>query len=195
MRIVRIDFTKAILEQIDLIVDYLKRGQVIAYPTDTIYGLGCDAGNAAAIEKIKKIKEQKDNKPMLALISDFEMLKKYCLVGKEQLEYLKTVWPGAVTVILDSRGNLPKELTGDLTSLAVRLPKNEFLIKIISKAGFPIVSTSLNKTGQPPLLNARELEKHFSELPDLIVDARIIAGQPSRLVDLRDPKNIKVIRK
>ncbi|MDO8668207.1 MAG: L-threonylcarbamoyladenylate synthase [bacterium] len=203
MQTIKIDINKIEQEQIDLIVDYLKRGSVIAYPTDTIYGLGCDAGNAEAIEKINKIKGERGNKPFLVLISDFEMLKKYCVVNSEQMEYLKKVWlvptetegSGAVTVILENRKNLPAELTGGLDSLAVRLPKNEFLVKMISAAGFPVVSTSLNKTGEPPLNNAQNLENYFDYLPDLVIDAgegRNI--KPSRLVDLRDIMNIKILR-
>lgn len=210
MPTIKIDINKTTEEQIDLIVDYLKRGQIMAYPTDTIYGLGCDARNILAINKINKIKGQRDNKPMLALVSDDEMLKRYCVVSAEQLEYLRKIWPlkpplspsfvrrgtiAPVTVILENRKNLPDELTGGLDSLAVRLPKNEFLIKIISQAGFPIVSTSLNKTGQPPLTNAQNLEKYFKYLPDLVIDMGECANaKPSRLVDLRDMEKIKVIR-
>ena len=237
MQTIKIDINKVTEEQVDFIAGYLKRGQVIAYPTDTVYGLGCDASNELAIKKIKKIKNQQNKKPMLVLVSSFKMLEKYCLVNAEQMEYLKKVWPeskpplsssppiwragfvrrgtnanpphpplqggrdkGAesrpVTVILENRNNLPVELTGGLNSLAVRLPKSEFLIKIICQGGFPIVSTSLNKTGQPPLNNVKNLEKYFEHLPDLAVDAgECERAKPSRLVDLRDIKNIRVIRK
>ena len=204
MPTIKIDINKTTGEQIDLIVDYLKRGQVLAYPTDTIYGLGCDARNAEAIKKINKIKGQKGSKPLLILISSYEMLKKYCFVNLEQMEYLKRAWsipveaegPSPVTAILKRRPNLPSELTGGLNSLAVRLPKNEFLIKIISMAGFPIVSTSLNKKGEKPLCNVQNLEKHFKYWPDLVIDAgECKMTKPSKLVDLRDVKNIKILRK
>ncbi len=196
MQTLKIDLEKVTGEQIDLIVDYLKRGLVVAYPTDTVYGLGCDARNADAIKKINKIKGEKGNKPLLILISDFKMLKKYCFASPPQTDYLKKIWPGPVTAILKRRPNLPKELTGGLNSLAVRLPKNDFLIKIINEVGFPIVSTSLNKKGDKPLRNPQNLEKHFKYLPDLAVDAgEYEKTKPSRLIDLRDVKNIKVIRK
>ena len=196
MQTLKIDLEKVTGEQIDLIVDYLNHGLVIAYPTDTVCGLGCDARNAEAIKRINKIKGEKGKKPLLILISDFKMLKKYCFINLEQMEYLKKIWPGPVTAILKRRPNLPAELTGGLNSLAVRLPKNDFLTKIINEVGFPIVSTSLNKKGEKPLTNVKNLEKHFKYLPDLVIDAgerkRI---KPSRLVDLRDVKNIKIIRK
>ena len=202
MQIIKVDFNKIVKEQIDLIVDYLKRGLVIAYPTDTVYGLGCDCRNIEAIKKINKIKGEKKNKPLLVLISDFEMLKKYCFVNSAQMEYLKSIWPacaggpGPVTVVLKRRPNLPAELTGGLNSLAVRLPDNDFLTKIISEVDFPIVSTSLNKKGEKPLVNTQNLEKHFKYLPDLLIDAgECKRTKPSRLVDIRDIGNIKVIRK
>lgn len=211
MQTIKINKNKITQEQIDLIVDYLKRGRVLAYPTDTIYGLGCDAGDIRAIEKINRIKGERGHKPFLVLVSDLEMLKKYCVVSAEQEKYLKEVWhqPHAtplaplvrgvercpVTVILKNRKNLPKQLAGGLDSLAVRLTKNEFLIKIIDKCGFPLVSTSLNKTGEPPLSDVKNLEKYFEHLPDLAVDVGECKNvKPSRLVDLRDVKNIKVIR-
>ena len=142
---------------------------------------------------------------MLVLISDFDMLEKYCVVNEDQLKYLKKVWfthrslgeggPGPVTIILENLKNLPDELTGGLNSLAVRLPDNEFLIKMIKQVGFPIVSTSLNKAGESPLKNVINLEKHFEVLPDLAIDAGECTNfKPSRLVDLREVEKIKVIR-
>jgi L-threonylcarbamoyladenylate synthase len=196
MQTIKINLNKIIQTDIDLVVDYLKRGQVIAYPTDTVCGLGCDAGNAEAIKKINKIKEEKTNKPLLVLMSDFKMLQKYCFFNQEQEKYLRDVWPGPVTVILKRKPILPAELTGGQNSLAVRLPDNDFLIKIISGAGFPIVSTSLNKKGEKPLTNVENLEKYFKYLPDLVIDAgECKRTKPSKLIDLRDMKNIKVLRK
>lgn len=202
MKTIKIKLDKITQAEVNLIVDYLKRGKIIAYPTDTVYGLGCDARDARAIKKINKIKGEKGKKPLLVLISDFKMLKKYCLINSEQRKYLEKIWPaspaggpGPVTVILKNRLNLPDELTGGLNSLGVRLPKSEFLVKIINEAGFPVVSTSLNRKGEKLLINTQNLEKRFKYLPDLVIDAGIIKGCPSKLIDLRDVKNIKVIRK
>jgi len=196
MQTIKIDLNKINKADADLMAQYLKNGKVIAYPTDTVYGLGCDARNTKAIEKINKIKGERGIKPLLILISDFLMLKKYCFVNLERMEYLKKVWPGPVTIILKRRPGLPAKLTDGLNSLAVRLPKNDFLIKIINEVDFPIVSTSLNKRGEKSLTNVQNLEKHFKYLPDLAIDAQECKRtKPSRLVDLRDIKNIKIIRK
>jgi len=195
MKTIKINLANISKSEIDLIVDYLKRGLVVAYPTDTVYGLGGDAKNAVAIKRINKIKGAKGNKPLLVLISDYKMLRQYCFISRDQEKYLSSIWPGPVTVILKRRPILPDELTGGQNGLAVRLPENNFLFKIISQAGFPIVSTSLNKKGEKPLSEVKNLEKYFKHLPDLVVDAGTLKGKPSRIVDLRDIKNIKVIRK
>ncbi|MDP2708584.1 MAG: L-threonylcarbamoyladenylate synthase [bacterium] len=187
MQTIKINLDKVSDAEIELIVKYLQNGKVIAYPTDTVYGLGGDARDARAIKQINKIKGERRGKSFIWLISDYKMLKQYCLVNKEQEKYLKKIWPGPVTVVLDGKKNK--------NSLAVRLPKNDFLIKIISKAGFPIVSTSLNRTGKPVLTNVKNIEKYFKYLPDLIVGAGTIKGKQSRLVDIREMENIKVIRK
>jgi tRNA A37 threonylcarbamoyladenosine synthetase subunit TsaC/SUA5/YrdC len=89
MQTIKIDLNKINKADADLMAQYLKNGKVIAYPTDTVYGLGCDARNTKAIEKINKIKGERGIKPLLILISDFLMLKKYCFVNLEQMEYLK----------------------------------------------------------------------------------------------------------
>ncbi|MBU0646997.1 threonylcarbamoyl-AMP synthase [Patescibacteria group bacterium] len=196
MQIIKVDLDRITQEQIDLIVDYLKRGLVIACPTDTIYGLGCDSRNIKAIKKINKIKEEKGSKPRLILVSNFAMLKKYCFINFKQAEYLKKIWPGPITVILKRRSNLPDELTGGLNSLAARLPDNVFLTKIINKVGFPLVSTSLNKKDKKPLSDVKNLEIYFKYLPDLVIDVGKCAKiKPSRLIDLRDINDIKILRK
>jgi len=214
MKNIKINFKNITDKQINSIVSYLKQGKVMAYPTDTIYGLGCLATDRKAIRKVHRIKNQEikkasppkadqplaenqeTKKPLLVLISDYKMLTEYCYVNVEQKEYLKKIWPGPVTVVLKLKKKMPIELTGGLKSLAVRLPKSRFLIKIIKKLGKPIVSTSLNLVGKPLLITVRNLDRHFKkEKPDLVIDGGVLKGRPSKLVDVRDVNNIKILRK
>ncbi len=184
-------------EDFETIVATLRGGGVIAYPTDTIYGLGCLSSKKKAIKKIRRIKGRNDDKPMLVLIKCFTMLKKYFYVDKSQTEYLKKIWPGKISVILKNKNLLNKEVLGSAEAGAVRLPNNPFLVKIIRMAGEPLVSTSLNKSGEKPLFNVSGLENYFTdEKPDLVIDiGKDLKGKPSRLIDLRDIDNIKIIRK
>ena len=198
MEYLKINLKKIAKDEIDLIVDYFKRGKVIVYPTDTIYGLGGLATDKKAIKKNFKIKGRIEKKPFLILVNSFKMLKKYCWVSRKQEKYLRKTWRGAraVSVILKKKRNLPQELTGGQETVAVRLPKVKFLIKILSGVGQPIVSTSLNKSGQKNLDSVSRLDNYFKKAkPDLIIDAGVIKAKSSRLVDARDIRNIKVLRK
>lgn len=196
MEIVKINRKEIDSKDIALIVEYLRRGETMAYPTDTIYGLGCDATNGKAIEKIYKIKGRSGKKPLLILISSYAMLKRYCFASRRQINYLKSLWPGRVSVVLKKRNILPTGLTGGSANIAVRLPKNDFLIKVIKKLNRPLVSTSLNLSGQDHLTSVQGLEKKFTKYkPDLVVDGGSLVGRPSKLIDLTDIDNVKILRK
>ncbi|HTX86537.1 MAG TPA: L-threonylcarbamoyladenylate synthase [Candidatus Nanoarchaeia archaeon] len=196
MQYFKIKINKFSAQEIGLIVDFLKKGKVIVYPTDTIYGLGCLATDKKAINKIYRIKKREKKKPLLVLISDFKMLRKYFKVDKKQLAYLRKIWPGKVSVILNKKSNLPGYVSGRLSSVAVRLPKSGFLTKMIKELGAPVVSTSLNLSGQPHLERVSGLKKYFKKnRPDLVIDAGTIKGRPSKLIDLRDVDKIKILRK
>lgn len=198
MKKIKINLKKISNKEIKDIAACFARGCIAAYPTDTIYGLGCIATDEKAVERIFKIKKRAKNKPMLILASSLAMLKKYCSVNKAQNEYLKNVRREIkpVSIVLKSKSNLPNILAGGAGSIAVRLPKNDFLIKIIRKIGAPIVSTSLNKSGKEPKTDINGLEKYFGKnKPDLAVDAGIIKSKPSKLIDIRNIKNVKVLRK
>lgn len=197
MKTIKIKLNKITGKQIDLIVNYFKRGKTIAYLTDTIYGLGCLATNKKAINKIHKIKQLPKSKPLLVLANSLAMVEKYCEVSSRQKKFLRQIWPGPVTTILISKRKLPEELTGGKNTLAVRLPINSFLTKLIKKVGAPIVSTSLNIADRTPLNSVSNLDNYFKRAkPDLIIDAGVAKkAKASRLIDITDVNNIKVIRK
>lgn len=180
-----------------LIVKALKAGKVIVYPTDTIYGLGCRASDVKAIKKIKKIKHRDLNKPLVIIVSSLNMAKKYCFISHKQELVLKKIWQAKrpTSVILRHRNLLPDELAPKQSTLAVRLPKNDFLRKIVKMVGVPLVSTSFNISGQPVW---NEVNFLADQQPgrsglDLVVDGGKLDNQASRIVDLTG-KTIKVIR-
>jgi len=197
MQKIKVDLKNIKKSDLDFVIKILKDGKVAVLPTDTIYGLSALAADEKALKKIYKIKKREKKKSLLILVKSYCMLKKYCRVSKKQDEYLRKIWPGPVTVILQHKGNLPTVLTGGADSVAVRLPKNDFLIKIIKGVDQPLVSTSLNLSGRPVLDNLAGIEKCFKTAqPDLLVDAgKAKRKKPSRLIDLRDINNIKILRK
>lgn len=218
MNILKINPNKVTDNQIKIIVNYFKLGRIIVYPTDTIYGLGTIATNKKSIDKIYRIKKRDKNKPMIVLIKSYCMLKKYCYISARQDKYLRKFWIKTnqkskacpmteqgtkgqkslkpMSVVLKSRGLLPEELTGDGDSIAVRMPvKSELLMKVLKKVDLPIVSTSLNLSGKEVFSSPCNLEKYFGKNTiDFIIDAGILKGKSSNLIDIRDMDNIKVIR-
>jgi tRNA threonylcarbamoyl adenosine modification protein (Sua5/YciO/YrdC/YwlC family) len=196
MEIISIKQNKISNNELDFIVRYFKQGKIIAYPTDTIYGLGCRANKKRAIDRIYKIKRKKADVPMIVLVSSISMIKKYCFLSRGQEEMIKRA-TGPTTFILKSRGILPNEVSGGRDSLAVRLPKNDFLIKMIKQVGRPIISTSLNISGKKNINDLSKVNKYFHTVkPDLVIDAGPVKRkQASRVVDIRDLNNIKVLRK
>lgn len=189
-------------EVLELLVARLRAGQILVLPTDTIYGLSCLASQVSALQRLSRLKKRQPSKPFLILVSNLTMLRKYVFVSSAQASLLKKISSTETrptTFIFRQRGLLPLELTAGLESIAVRLPKSKFLIKIIKKVQEPLVSTSLNLSGQKPIHDLQNLSSYFSrpqDYPDLVVDC----GPPSelkasRLIDIRHPQQPLVLRK
>lgn len=187
---------------LDLIAGSLQIGQVVVLPTDTIYGLSCLANLVKPIKQIYRIKKRDAKNPLLILVSDLKMAKKYVAISPAQTRFLRKTWAKnqpPTTVILKHLNKLPSELAHGSNGLAIRLPKSKFLIKIIKKVDCPLVSTSLNLSGEKNINDFSKLNKYFprkSNRPDLVIDAgRARKRKPSRLIDLRNEDKPIIIRK
>lgn len=180
-----------------LIVETLRSGGVIVCPTDTIYGLSCRADDPKAILKIHRFKGSDPQKPLILLAADWQMVEKYSLLTSTQKARAQKLWAQErpTSLILKQKKAPAPSLMPSQTTLAWRLPKSPFLLKIIKALGVPLVSTSLNKTGEPPLKSLAELSSLTTaeNTPDLLIDAGVLDGQPSRLIDLSEDTE-KVIR-
>jgi L-threonylcarbamoyladenylate synthase len=181
-------------EELSVIVNSLLAGNFIAYPTDTIYGLGCLATNRKALSEIKKFKQRDKQKPLIILVSSLNMVKKYCFVSKNQVEKIRNFLDSdrPTTIILRHRGLLPSELTGGKDTLAWRLPKSIFLRKMIRTIGLPIVSTSFNISGQSVINRVDNLKE--VKIPNLIIDGGVLKNKASQIIDLSSGE-VVVVRK
>ncbi len=195
MQIIKINLSQPAPAAIAKTAQALRQGKIIAYPTDTIYGLGCRADKEAAVLRLYRMKKRSIKKPMIILVKSLAMASQYAFINQKQKKFLAEIWPGPVTVVLSGRHNLPSVLLGPEGQVAIRLPKNKFIAKVIKKAGYPLVSTSLNISGRRPLSLPADLEKHFGpERPDLVIEAGSLKAKPSKIIDLRDINHIKKIR-
>ncbi len=189
MEVMDINLNEIKINDQEKISTSLKRGQVVVLATDTIYGFTCLADNQEAIKKIRKIKKRKKDKNFIVLVSSLKMAETYCYFSEKQKQRLSYLWRQSPpsSIILNSRGQLAPSLEQS-GSLALRLPKSDFLITIIRRLGKPLVSTSFNFSGQA-LIDINKAELVFNKknmAPDLIVRAgQNQSSRPSRLIDGR----------
>jgi tRNA threonylcarbamoyl adenosine modification protein (Sua5/YciO/YrdC/YwlC family) len=164
----------------------LKRGGVIAYPTDTIYGMGCLASNTQAIEKIFKIKARDEAKPMSLLCSSLEMLSQYCQpLTPSNKNLLSRLLPGPYTFILSANDNVPPSLVGQpRKTVGLRIPRHNFCLSITKYLNEAIVTTSVNRSGESPLNDPAAIEASFGPMLDAIITHESPQGESSTILDI-----------
>lgn len=183
----------------EAIRDAFRAGNILAYATDTIYGLGTKASSRNGLERILAIKGREEGKGMVVLAADVNMVADYCDLS-DRREQAEELWenPRPTSLILPYRGGLAIGIDGGSGGLAVRLPKDSFLRKMIEEVGEPISSTSANRSGEAPLLSGQEIFDRFSALadrPDLVVDFGPLPNvRPSRILKLWPNGMAEVIR-
>jgi L-threonylcarbamoyladenylate synthase len=177
--------------------DIIKSGGVIVYPTDTVYGLGCDPFNTDAVLKLLRIKRRKETKGLLLLINSWPQLRQVTKPSTAQLKTLKHYWPGPLTVVLPKSRIVSSVIASGRRTVAVRWPKHYFASKCLNMLTCPLVSTSANISKQPSSHSAREVIKQFQNRryrPDLVIDAgRLPDNPPSTIIQFTGRK-IKVVR-
>jgi len=172
-------------------------GGTIVFPTDTVYGLGCDATNEEAVKKIFKIKGRSEAKPLAVIVRDIEMAKKVATVERKIERAMGIIWPGAVTVILWRKYKLPEILTAREQTIGLRIPDYKLTHLLSENMGRPYVATSANISGQQATIKISEVIKYFEKniyKPDLILDAGDLKFcEPSTVLDLSGEKP-KIVR-
>jgi len=176
----------------------IKKGGVIIYPTDTVYGLLADATNKKAVERIFKIKKREKSKPLGIFVKDIKTAKKYAFIDKKQEKVLKEKWPGPYTFILKKKPNCGLSLlVGNKETVSIRIPDYKLVVRILNRFKKPIVQTSANISGQPPTTRIGEVLRQFrhrGNQPDLIIDnSNLKKSKPSKVIDLKD-RRIRVVR-
>ena len=163
--------------------DTLKAGGVIVYPTDTIYGFGADIFNKAAIERVYKIKKKKVQ-GFSFIIPDLKDVSKFAIVSDFAYKIMRKLLPGPYTFILKATKYVPKELIPDKKTVAIRIPDNKVCLELVRLLGGPIVTTSVNITGEQFFSDPLDIEKAFGDQVDLILDSGALSNEPSSVVDL-----------
>jgi L-threonylcarbamoyladenylate synthase len=174
----------------------LRKGGVILYPTDTIWGLGCDATNENAVKKIFEIKQRADEKSMLVLLDSSSKLNSYADIPEIALDLIE-VSDKPLTIVYPGAVNIAGNLIAEDGSIGIRITQDEFCIKLIRALGKPIVSTSANISSRPSPAVFAKIEKEIIQAVDYVVKYRQNdnkPGKPSGIIKLGPNGEVKVIR-
>lgn len=179
-------------------VEVMKRGGVILYPTDTVWGIGCDATNAEAVARIYKIKKRDDSKALICLVDSDVRMQRYVRNVPEVAWDIMELAPKPTTVILDDAVNLAPNLIAEDGSIAMRITREPFSKELCFRMQKPIVSTSVNISGEPAAQNYRDIAPELLEAVDYVCLARRQEHKPhtpSSIIRLKRDGEVTIIRK
>ena len=166
----------------------VRKGGLVVYPTETVYGLGCDPFNIEAVKRIFKVKGER-RKPLPILASSVKHVEKIAFISQEGEKIAKEFWPGPLTLVFPKKLILPDIVTCNLDSVGVRIPKHDVALKLIDLSNGLLVGTSANKTGEKPPRTVQEAIQQLKEEVDVILDGgRTSLGRPSTVADLTSKK-------
>ena len=174
-------------------VEILRGGGIVIYPTDTVYGMGCDLFNKKGTERIYEIQRRDRKQPLSFICADLKDISRYARVSDDAYKIMKRLLPGPYTFILEVSRAVPKIILLKRQTTGIRVPDNRICQALVAEMGSPVISTSV-KDGEGELLSdPRMIEELFGKRVDMIIDGGIIAAAPSSVVSLLQ-EGVEVIR-
>ena len=174
--------------------EFIKRGEIVAFPTETVYGLGADGLNVAACQKIFAAKGRPSDKPLSLHVASLEMVERVAKISARAEKLFKAFCPGALTIILPKNKIVPDFVTGGRQSVGIRFPANDTALALIKLSGCPIAAPSANISGSPPPKTAQEVFDNLRGRVEVILDGgQCQFGVSSTIIDLTtaEPKILR----
>jgi L-threonylcarbamoyladenylate synthase len=188
MQTLAFDTAGDVMPVIDRAVQVLQRGGTLVFPTDTLYGLGCNALNAAAVGRVFDIKHRSYVKALPMLVRDLSWARELAYMTPEQERIIGKFWPGKVTFVLPRRPIVPPIMCGGGQTVGIRAPASPFIQALLRHFGYPLAGTSANVYGTEPFNDAQVVAELFAKTapqPDLVLNAGVLPhSEPSTVVDL-----------
>ncbi len=182
------------LRYINKAVYVLKKGGIIIYPTDTVYGIGCDIFNKSALERVQSIKNNPDIKLLSFICHSFKDISNYAKISDSAYRLMKYLLPGPYTFILPAAKQVPKKLWTKRKTVGIRIPNYKVALKLVEELGNPIISTSTTRSNGEILFVPNEIRSIFNSQVDLMLASGNLSGIPSSVIDLSADEPV-VIRK
>lgn len=179
---------------IERVARALEQGGLIGYPTDTIYGIGCDLFNREAIERIYRLKKHDSIKPLSFICSDLNDISRYARVSNYAYKTMKRLLPGPYTFILEATKLVPQMAVTKQKTVGIRVPDNRICLSIVERLGHPIISTSVYTVNEELYSDPADIGEKFGKQLDLIIDGGIIVAEHSSVIDLTNEEP-KVLRR
>jgi len=167
------------------VVEVLEAGNLVAYPTDSTYGIGCDLNNKRAIEKVYDLKKKDRKKPVSVICADIPSLSQYAVISNAAYRILKKYLPGPYTFILPATPLVPKIMLTPRKTVGIRIPENLIVREIVETLGRPLISTSATLPDGTILNDPARIEKTFRGLIEIVIEGDC-PGKPSTIVDLTE---------
>lgn len=181
-------------QAVDIAVDILRNGGLIIYPTDTVYGIGCDITQKSAIKRIYRVKGMDKQKPLSFVCSDIKDISTYAKISTSNYRNLRRYLPGPYTFILPGTREVPKTLLSRHKTVGVRIPDHALTLAIVEALGNPIISTSVNISKQSFASDPQEFSEYYEGKVDLILDSGPTWAELSSVIDMTDDDFPVVIR-
>ncbi|MCJ7662736.1 MAG: L-threonylcarbamoyladenylate synthase [Desulfobacterales bacterium] len=184
--IIKINPENPQLRLIRKVVDALKEGGVIAYPTDTIYGLGCDLYQKDAIERVHHLKKHSKHKRLSIICADLKDISNYAHVPDYAYRIMRSLIPGPYTFILEATKLVPKIMLTNQKTVGIRVPDNNISLALVKELEHPIITTSVIRPDESLYSDPEEIDQMFGKAVDLVIDGGTIVAAHSSIVDLTD---------
>ena len=175
-------------------LEALNNHQVIAFPTETVFGLGVFYDDKQAYELLNQVKRRKEDKPYTMMLSKVEDIDKYAYVDNKYQKLINKFMPGSLTILVKSKANVPGYVTHDTGIIGIRIPSNKEALDLLNYVKKPLLVPSANRADQSPARTCEEVVAIFGDEIKVVVPGQIESGEPSTIVDLTGPE-LKVIRK
>jgi tRNA threonylcarbamoyl adenosine modification protein (Sua5/YciO/YrdC/YwlC family) len=167
---------------IQKVVDILKNGGIVVYPTDTYYGIGCDIMNKKAIERIYQLKQRNKSKPFSFICSGLKNISHYAKVSNYAYKTMKRLLPGPYTFILEGSKLVPKIMLTKRKTAGIRVPDNPICLALVNELGNPVITTSATRPDGTIFHDASLIHDYFGKRIDAVIDGSIVPGQPSSVI-------------
>jgi tRNA threonylcarbamoyl adenosine modification protein (Sua5/YciO/YrdC/YwlC family) len=168
------------------VVETLREGGIVIYPTDTVYGMGCDLFNKKGIDRIYEIQRRDRKKPLSFVCADLKDISRYAKVTDEAYKIMRRLLPGPYTFVLEASRLVPKTILPKRQTTGIRVPDNNICQALVAELGSPIISASVKDENGELLSDPRMIEELFGRRVDMIIDGGIIAARPSSVISILD---------